>query len=187
MNRIFTNDDWEKISLENADRILHFGYYRRYRLPDGSVNPDFRADRISGLILDVKDKKERGLNYFYTQLQSEICKGVTICVVPSHESSTTNISGIAMLAKRLASDERIDKTDFLLRSKTIDKLAHGGSRNISTIKDSISVNPNMQISGDVILLVDDVTTSGNSLRACRDILLANGATRVAMFALGESI
>lgn len=185
MNRIFTNDEWESISKEGG--IPHFGYYRRYYLSDGSKNPKFREDRISGLILDVKDKKEKGLNFFFNALHTEIAEGITICVVPSHETSNVNTSGIAILAKRLASENRVDKTDYLLRNKTIDKLATGGSRDYENQINSITVNPALSISGDVVLLVDDVTTSGISLRACKDILLNNGATRVAMFALGESI
>ena len=184
MKRIFKNDDWEELS--KAGGIPHFGYYHPYRLPDGSRNPKFSEDRISGLILDVKDGKEKGLNFFFNALQPEIESNVTICVVPSHEASDANTSGIAKLAKRLASVDRIDKIDFLLRGKTISKLATGGERSYQNQIDSIKVNPNMSVSGDVILLVDDVTTSGKSLQACRDILLENGATRVAMFALGES-
>ena len=37
-----------------------------------------------------------------------------------------------------------------------------------------------------VLLIDDVATSGNSLRACRDILLKNGAKKVYMLALGRT-
>lgn len=53
--------------------------------------------------------------------------------------------------------------------------------------ESISVNPNMTVEGDVVLIVDDVTTSGASLEACRNILLEHGARRVAMLALGQSV
>ena len=38
-----------------------------------------------------------------------------------------------------------------------------------------------------ILLVDDISTSGNSLLACKELLMENGAERVAMFALGKSL
>jgi len=38
----------------------------------------------------------------------------------------------------------------------------------------------------IVILLDDVTTTGNSLRACRDILLENGADYVMMFALGKT-
>ncbi len=185
MSRVFKNIEWEKLSI--AGGIPHFGYYRPYRMPDGTVNPRFREDGISGLILDVKDKRESGLNFFFSVLNPEIEEGITICVVPSHVASDTNTSGIAILAKRLASEGRIDKTDYLLRQKTIDKLATGGERSGQTHEGSIATNPDMTVSGDVILLVDDVTTSGESLRACKDILMKSGASRVAMFALGESL
>ena len=62
---------------------------------------------FSGRILDVKEKKERGISYFYHQLDSEICS--------------------------------------------------------------------------------DVTTSGASLEACKEILLESGARRVAMLALGQAV
>lgn len=98
-----------------------------------------------------------------------------------------NDSGIAQLARKLAGNGRIDKVDYLIRTKTIDKLAYGGSRDIRVQLDSIGINPNMTIDGDVVLIVDDVTISGASLEACKEILLEHGAKRVAMLALGQSV
>lgn len=69
----------------------------------------------------------------------------------------------------------------------MDKLAHGGSRDIREQLDSIGVNPDMSMEGNVVLIVDDVMTSGASLEACRKILLEHGAKRVAMLALGQSV
>ena len=74
-----------------------------------------------------------------------------------------------------------------MRSETIDKLATGGERSMDIQKKTLAVNPELPIADNVILVVDDVSTSGNSLMACRDLLLENGAERVAMFALGKSI
>lgn len=91
------------------------------------------------------------------------------------------------LARKLAAHDRIDMTDYLIRTKEIEKLATSGSRGMDVHMDSIEVNPRVSISGEVILVVDDVTTSGNSLYVCRDILLRNGASRVAMLALGQTV
>lgn len=45
----------------------------------------------------------------------------------------------------------------------------------------------MDITGEIVLLMDDITTTGNSLYACKDILLENGAETVEMFALGKTV
>lgn len=182
---IFTNESWEQVSLNGG--IPHFGYYHRYRNRDGSVNPEFYSDAISGLVLDLKEKKENALNFFFSVIDPYIAKGISICVVPSHQASPVNRSGIAILAHRLASNGRIDKVNLLLRSKAIDKLATGGERNTGIQRSSITLNPEFSAYGNVVILVDDVTTSGNSLHACKDILEEAGVRRVAMFALAQSI
>ena len=45
----------------------------------------------------------------------------------------------------------------------------------------------LRISADIVLLMDDVTTTGNSLYVCKEILLNRGAANVEMFALGKAI
>ena len=71
--------------------------------------------------------------------------------------------------------------------KTIDKLATGGNRSRYVHIDSIGTIKGESVNGDIVLLMDDVTTTGNSLYACKEILLAHGAKTVEMFALGKAI
>ena len=62
MNRVFYNDNWEEIS-ENGQVVL-CGFYHRYWNPDKTRNQAF--DMFSGRILDVKEKKEKGISYFFS-------------------------------------------------------------------------------------------------------------------------
>ena len=84
-------------------------------------------------------------------------------------------------------DLKDNKVYFLRRSHSINKLATGGSRNLSVHMKSIDTVEDIDISGDIVLLMDDVTTTGNSLYVCKEILLNRGAANVEMFALGKAI
>ena len=53
--------------------------------------------------------------------------------------------------------------------------------------DTLDDFENMDITDNIILLMDDVTTTGNSLYACKEILMEKGAKQVEMFALGKAI
>jgi predicted amidophosphoribosyltransferase len=52
--------------------------------------------------------------------------------------------------------------------------------------DSIKVVKPDLIKGRRVLLLDDVKTSGNSLIACKELLLKAGAKEVVMVALGRT-
>ena len=87
----------------------------------------------------------------------------------------------------LAKNDRMDKVYFLQRKKSIDKLATGGARSYAVHMRSIEAVQDMDIAGDIVLLMDDVTTTGYSLYACKMILEQSGAGEVEMFALGKAI
>lgn len=176
---IFYNKEWNE-----AEDVVVYGYYHKYwKVYKKEKNPKF--DIYSGKILDLKEGKEIAINYFYNLLNQELCKGITICVVPAHDNNPE--SGIIKLGKLLAQDGRVDKVHFLQRVVDVEKLAEGGPRGKSVHLNSIGTNDNYKIEGEVVLLMDDVTTSRNSLKACKKILLDSGAEKVSMFALGQTI
>lgn len=178
---VFVNERFEA-----EQGIVVCGYYKPYRKwrndPETAEEP---YDLYSGKILDLKEGKSGAVNYFYSLLDDEICHGVAVAVVPSHTPGKAS-GGVAELARKLAAHDRIDMTDCLVRTKEIDKLAHGGNRDKKVHLDSIAVNPDVPVADEVVLVVDDVTTSGNSLYAGREILMAHGAKRVALLALGKT-
>lgn len=173
-------------SLNGTGEIVVYSNYHKYWLDRERKIKNPLFDMFSGRILDLKDGKESAIQYFYEILDKEICTDVSICVVPSSKADNLD-SGIARLGIKLAENGRRDRVYFLRRDHTIEKLATGGNRSIETHSKSIVTLEDMSVQGEVVLLMDDVTTTGNSLYACREILLQNGAEEVEMLALGKAI
>lgn len=178
---VFVNEAWN-----GTGEIVVYSNYHKYWLDRERriKNPLF--DVYSGKILDLKEGKPAAVRYFYNLLNEEIREGVTICVVPS-SNSEKKITGISMLGEVLAQNGRVDKVYFLNREKSIEKLAGGGRRDKEIHMRSIGTVRDVEITGDIVLLMDDVTTTGNSLYVCKEILMERGAGEVEMFALGKAI
>lgn len=178
---VFTNEKWN-----NTGNIVVYSNYHKYWLDKERKIKNPLFDVFSGKILDLKEGKDSAIRYFYHLLNEEICHGVTICVVPS-SNAENKISGMCKLGEMLAQNGRLNKVYYLNRSVSINKLAEGGRRDKEVHMHSISTVQDMNIKGDIVLLMDDVTTTGNSLYACKEILLEHAAGKVEMFALGKAI
>lgn len=152
--------------------IYYYGIYHPYRL-NGTSNPLFDK-AYSGKILDLKEGKTDVLPMFkqiLAELINSFDKPVAIVLVPSHENNKwSNLSII--LAELCNGVDVINKTESLVRNKTIAKLASGGDRSILTHINSINVD-NLNLQNMHVLLIDDISTTGNSLKACKKIILDN--------------
>lgn len=178
---VFVNEEWNN----TGDIVVYSNYHKYWIDRERKIkNPLF--DVFSGRILDLKDGKSAAVRYFYNLLNEEICEGVTICVVPS-SNSDRKVTGMVLLGEMLAQNNRVNKVYFLNRTKSIDKLATGGRRDKEVHMESISAVSDISMKEDIVLLMDDVTTTGNSLYACKEILMECGANSVEMFALGKAI
>jgi hypothetical protein len=165
----------------NQANIVTLAFYHPRRR--GS-NPDF--DEQSMQILGLK-KRNRQVIASYCQIVDPLLgSGFAIAVVPSRDSARIG-SGIRDLAQLLAGPGRIDATPCLVRHTTIPKLACGGDRKLEVHLGSIGVARADLIRGREVLLLDDITTTGNSLRACRILLEQNGAALVKCLALAETV
>ena len=175
---IFRDPEKNKVAI--YERMYLGKYQPKY-------NPKF--DSFSKSILQIKhnNPEDSDINYFVNELRhifSDTEKYV-ICVMPKHTIGMAP-SGIRSIAERLCSPLIIDGTNFIERSKEIAKKSVGGSRDLdSEIKSLIVKNENINIIKDQqVLLLDDVTTSGASLKAGKYILEKAGAKLVVMYALG---
>jgi predicted amidophosphoribosyltransferase len=168
---------------EHFDELVYCGEYQPYR-KHGEKNPNFNA--YSGMVLDLKANDAAAVESFRKYLENLIAPDVPIAIVPSHDPAKTT-SGLRSVAAKLAASDRIDATACLVRTKKIEKLARGGDRSIAVHQKSIKVVNKELIKGKDVLLLDDVTTTGNSLEACRQLLLQAGAKRVQKLALGKTV
>lgn len=180
---IFKNSETNR-NVENQSNLYLVPYHPWYQ----GNNPDF--DFHSGLILGVKRQKIEAIDYFYKSINNILSDNsyFVICVMPSHEQGIMP-SGIRTIGKKLCIPSRIDGTDIITRIKTIPKKTSGGPRDFSLERSSIDII-NVKyinlIKGKQVLLLDDVTTTGNSLNAAKSLLKDYGAEIVAGLALGQT-
>ncbi len=177
--RIFRDSEKNMVTLQE---IFDLGGYHPWH--DGH-NPNF--DEFSRLILDVKDQRKKGINYFTNRLRSILSdtEEYVICVIPTHAVGTAP-SGVRTIAKQLCSHPVIDGTNVISRAFEMPKKTVGGSRDIQLEIKSLAVMNESIVRGRQALLLDDVTTTGTSLKAGKYLIEQAGAEIVALLALART-
>ena len=165
--------------------IAAFGTYLPCSLHTTVGGDRSNYPEYSGKILDLKSGYPAAIPYFHAVIDPEIRTGIAIAIVPSHDPAKTG-GGLTALAGALSSGgRRIDASSSLVRAQKIAKLAHGGDRSLDIHMKTVAVaNPGL-IRGRDVLLLDDVAKTGNSLVACRQLLLSAGAKSVQCAAIGK--
>ena len=109
-----------------------------------------------------------------------------LAVVPPHHNGVDN-SGIKILCQEICKRKKlVDITQCLIRERTIEKVSTGGDRSIETHLQSIKIVNKELIEGKKLLVLDDVSTTGNSLKACQKLLESAAAKSVKGFVLGKT-
>jgi len=168
--------------------IYVLGEYRpwNYHKENGGTGSNWPEH--SCRIMDVKKMRPTGYSYFERGLLTLITQtsAQAVALVPGHDPENGR-SGLRAIIEAYAPRARVAVgVDYLKRTTLIDKLANGGDRSVQVHLDSIVANDPARFRGKSILLVDDVLTTGNSLLACREILLAAGAAKVHSLALAQT-
>ncbi|TIN70901.1 MAG: phosphoribosyltransferase [Mesorhizobium sp.] len=175
-----------KVFRDSDNRVVSLGDYKPWSVHKSEGGDFTNYPAHSGHILDVKDNKANGIKHFADALAGRLHDGIAIAVVPSHDPAKKG-GGLAGIAAALAaSGKRIDASQAIVRTKKIEKLAHGGDRSFDVHTASIAVAHPDLIKGRDVLLLDDVHKTGNSLKACKEALMDAGANSVQCAALGST-
>lgn len=140
------------------------------------------------------DKRNESINHFEVILSSLFMSNFNIensilCLVPGHSKNSFNPNMEEIITDLCKTLDIENGSKILSRFKEVSE-AHttqGIVRNKDTHLESIRITDSKLISGKNIILLDDVTTSGSSLLACKEILIKNGAVKVECVALGKTI
>ena len=157
-------------------------YYPKWlRGKEKILNP--YHDQFSKKILDLKRNSESRIDYFMQELNPRMGSNFAIVVVPS--SDPEKQQGIRTLGIKLANAApgRVDANGCLVRTRS---LPEEYKRDINYQLQSINVTDTDLITGRKVLLLDDVSTSGISLEACKKLLLDAGAVEVQCAVLGKT-
>jgi hypothetical protein len=158
-------------------------------------NGDIRTRRIMDIKKPTSYNYKSSLDYFEDELFN-FFKGLTYPMPPSINiaiipSSTVGKEPVALKAivdnLNLNFQNRfLYNPNFLVRNASLTAAHNGGVRDEQSHMNTITVkhHPNKEIP---LILLDDVYTSGASMRACERLLRAKGVTLIFKLALGKTI
>lgn len=182
-----------------SHKVVTIGRYYPYRIKneEGEKVRNHAFDAFSGAILDLKNENDskhaKAVTSFATMLTNLLNRfdfpgeALIATIVPSHQKAKWSKGLENVLRQTTPNKYTLNVRPYILkRTLDIDKLSSGGDRSIETHLESIALNEPFSLANSTVLLLDDVWTSGNSIRACRRLLLEAGVDLVVCVALGKT-
>lgn len=163
-------------------KIYYVGTYR----PSNKWLPKER-DTNTQMILALQEGTRPGtaaaVHHFLEKLEKILSGEILIAMIPSHDPQALP-SGLSQLIQRLVTNNRINAATCLVRHMLVGKASLRGDRSIEKHLRSIKVTDRSLIENRTVLLLDEAVATGNSMRACKRILMENGAAEVVCLTLG---
>lgn len=156
-------------------------------------------DKISQEIRRYKEGYPWSVNEFSTDLEDafdnwekktgEEIMGSVIFTVPSHAENSWSSSLTATAGYLSVIYNLFNESTGIVRVKEQKKLAYGGDRSFDSIINSMSIKSETRniIKYKNAIVLDDVTTSGNTLLACKKLLEIAHANSVTLVAIAKTM
>jgi predicted amidophosphoribosyltransferase len=160
-----------------------------YINPYISVSSGNDQDRFSEMILELKKKKESSFKFFMKKLQCLQSLDFYVCAIPGHDPKES--TGVQKLAKKI-SEEMLCRnlSQYLQRKWKVErqhKLSKSEKRSPAEEAKTLKLTKTDKFKGKRILLIDDITTSGGTIRGSRKFILSNtSAKEVHVLVLGKT-
>ncbi|MGH4121706.1 MAG: ComF family protein [Clostridium sp.] len=176
---------------DDLTKIYYLGDYHPYWKWD--ENGEKTENPLHTKILyQFKQGDAHAITHYYNLLKDELVnfkgnKDTIIIPIPSSTAGKVSLSLLG-LSSRLASYNNISYLgDSLKRTIDIPKLAQGGDRRKEVHFKSLIINNPQSIKNKIILLLDDVTTTGNSLLASKELFKKSGAKDIICLCLTKTV
>ena len=113
---------------------------------------------------------------------------IVVSIAPGHEKNSQPIFLRDIVNDVLKQFKCVkDGSHCLRRTNTVQKSTEGGIRTESTHRNSIKVDDSELVKDKTVIIIDDVWTSGSTLRACASLVEDAGASDTKMIAVGKTV
>ncbi len=114
------------------------------------------------------------VNEYFDKESRDWCS-IAVAVMPSHIKGTYGEKLLAMAAGLVWEFDFRDATDLIQRTKDKVKSTDGGLRDVEAHLKTLGLAGPVDEDVDIFIILDDITTSGSSLEAAKQLLVEGGA------------
>ena len=157
----------------------------------GGRNPKHSPGSDSQTLAFLKDphgwlnpKKEDLMRRIHLWLRDNL--DIVITIAPGHSPGPSQ-NFLYSIIEHLIGGNVKDGRGLLIRTREVPKAAHGGPRDQSLHEETIQVTDPSKVKGKVVYIIDDVWTTGSTLRACASLIRKAGASDVKLLAVGKTV
>lgn len=154
--------------------------------------------RSEKFVLTFKNQGKNGHKYVVQTVADTLLQylvdGCALAAVPPSDAAKNGQSAAHELIQCIISTagrslDIVDASNCLYRKHSIDSQHKHPEkkRNIEVLRESTGIRDYKKIDGRDVLVIDDITTTGNSFIVADDLLKQHGAAHVVNFAVGKTI
>jgi hypothetical protein len=183
-----SNDDDSNVRPQRNEVNYNVRWNIRFIHDYEPVRGRSEVPQTTSQIIDFKDNVKNLVQHYAEILDTIIGSNVIVCCAPSHSIDGWGDSLLETTRYLGGRKGRTALPNLLRRHQFTRKRTRPGSnRSLQTNLNSIEVTDASSIADRPVVVIDDVTTSGNTLLACSELLWEAGCNCVGAIALGQTI